>query len=163
MLLQCAASFRGDSDPLHSLSNGSSVAGRLSELVDFCKCGSGVGGELDSIRSLANLVLVVGIGDPSGEESASGVCFSRLLDMDPHEEDAGERHSRGEPHITSRLPCGAAVLLLGRVGMSAMSNIGNRAAPGDLAGNRGDVRLTSDRISPQKWSGVVASAHVNDC
>jgi hypothetical protein len=53
-------------------------------------CGSGVGGELDLIPSLANLVLVAGIGDPSGEESASGVSFSRLLDMDAHEEDAGD-------------------------------------------------------------------------
>jgi hypothetical protein len=100
LLLQCATSFPGDSDALHSLSSGSSVAGRLRELVDFCICGSGVGGEFDLIRSLANLVLVAGIGDPSGEESASGVSFSRLLDMDAHEEDAGERHSRGEPDIT---------------------------------------------------------------
>jgi hypothetical protein len=90
LLLQCTTSSPGDSDPLHSLSSGSSVAGRLRELVDFCMCGSGVGGEFDLIRSLANLELVAGIGDPSGEESASGVSFSRLLDMDPQEEDAGD-------------------------------------------------------------------------
>lgn len=89
MLLQCTASFLVDSGSLRSLSRGSSVAGRLRELVDLCICGSGVGGESDSIRSLAKLLLV-GSGDPSGEEPASGVSLSRLLYMDSHEEDSGE-------------------------------------------------------------------------
>jgi len=68
------------SGSLHFLSSGSSVADRLRELVDLSICGSGVGGESDLIRSLAKFLLV-GSGDPSGEELASGESLSPLLFM----------------------------------------------------------------------------------
>lgn len=63
------------------------------------------------IWSFANLVLV-GIGDPSGEESASGVSFSRLLHMDALEDDSGEWHRCGGAYISLGRRCGVAVLLL---------------------------------------------------
>jgi hypothetical protein len=40
--------------------------------------------------------------------------------------------------------------------------IGNKTAPGELLGNQGGVRLTSNRISPQDASCVVDAEQVND-
>jgi hypothetical protein len=124
-------------------------------------CGSGVGGDSDLICILANFLLVAGIGDASGEEPASGVCLSRLLYLDSHEDDAGEWHSRDRSYISSRRECGAALLLLLEECQCQLraGNRRRRAIPGSRGGGSG---LTRDRISPRKNADRIDAAHLND-
>jgi hypothetical protein len=118
--LRQAVTLPNDSDPSH-LSGISSVDDRLRELFGLCLYDSGgegdsglicssansslvadfrdlpgkkFGGEQYSNLIAADSLLIADFGDPLGEESASDVCFSRLLHITSCESDVS-RYRRG--------------------------------------------------------------------
>jgi hypothetical protein len=106
--------------------------------------------------SWANALLVACIVDPSGGESASGVKSSGLLYRESSED--GKLRRRNRPHRFIRQVVSS---VLERVRVSAMSKIlGDKTAPGDLAGNGDGSTLTPNWIATQDERGMLDTPEV---